>query len=92
MDRSVYFCTSCFDMPAFFDSSLVKCQFACWMVVKGTDLINHPSQGNVGEEVLSGAFVMKSSANITVIAGKPDFFDIRVFMLLFKQEESRFKF
>lgn len=87
VDRSLNFGMASFEMPALFDSSLVKCQFACRVAIKCSDLIDHPGQRNVREEMLSRTVEVKTPTNITMVAGKPNFFNIGVFMLIFKQKE-----
>lgn len=83
LDRGI----PCFQMAPPLDLIHVKRQGAGWVVVfESHHLINHPRQWDVGQEMPSGAFIMETSANITVVACEPHFLNVGILVVFLEEE------
>ena len=62
------------------------------VVIESHHLVNHPRQGNIREKMLSFAFIVETSTNVTVVSCKPHFLDVGIVVVFLEEEERRFEF
>lgn len=67
---------ACLNMSMVLDAPLVKLEFCLGGIIESLDLIYHPRQRSIREQMLDAPLVAESSTDVGMVSGKPYFLEI----------------